>query len=150
MNTRRITKVIVGVVVIGAATAYFLYEAVESSWVYYCSVDEFVESGFGKMLRNSDAEAFRADDNRIIRLAGRVKTGSVAKTIEKMQLDFELAGQKSSVPVRYYGVVPKNFMAGKEVVVEGKIGTGGVFLANKILTRCESKYRVKLQTKPSD
>jgi len=63
-----------------------------------------------------------------------------------MQLDFELAGQKNSMPVRFYGVVPKNFIAGKEVVVEGKLNDYGVFEASKILTRCKSKYKVKLKT----
>ena len=131
-------------IVIGAATAYLLYQTIESSWAYYYSVDEFVESTFYKISQNGDAAASKLDDNRIIRLAGRVKSSTIVHNPEKMQLDFELSGQKSSVPVRYYGAVPKNFAADKEVVVEGKVGANKVFLANKILTRCESKYKVKL------
>lgn len=145
MNTRRITKIIIGVVVLGTATAYFLYEAVESSWVYYYSVDEFVESQSARISQQkAGAEATKIDDNRIIRLAGRVKENTIVRNAEKMQLDFELAGQKSSVAVRFYGATPKNFVANKEVVVEGKVGSSGIFQANKILTRCESKYKVRL------
>ncbi len=133
-------------IVIGTATGYFLYEAIESSWAYYYSVDEFVESQLGKWVQNRDVATFKTDDNRIIRLAGWVKAGSVVTNAEKMQLDFELAGQKSSVPVRFCGVIPKNFTADKEVVVEGRASGNGVFQANKILTRCESKYKVRLKT----
>lgn len=145
MNTKRIKKVIISVAVIGAAVAYLLYLAAESSWSYYNSVDEFLESSFYKTSQNDGKEAPRAGDNRIIRLAGRVKGGSIVRDSEKMQLDFELAGQKGSVPVIFYGVAPKNLAANKEVVVEGKLGTNGIFKASKILTRCESKYKVKLK-----
>jgi cytochrome c-type biogenesis protein CcmE len=138
------------VVVIGAAVVYLLHLATKSSWAYYCSVDEFVQSKFAGTSQNGSDETSRINKNYVIRLAGRVKDGSVVRNAEKMQLDFVLAGQKNSLPVRFYGMVPKNFEAGKEVIVEGKVDTGGVFLANKILTRCESKYKVKLQTKPSD
>ena len=150
MNTRRITKVIIGLIVIGSATAYLLDKAIESSWAYYYSVDEFVESEFYKMVQSDDTATSGMDDNRNIRLAGRIRINSVVKTIEKMQLDFEMAGQKSSVPVRFYGVVPRNFTEGKEVIVEGKAGSDGVFQAETILTRCESKYKVKLQTDLTD
>ena len=94
---------------------------------------------------NNDSDgASRTNDNRIIRLAGWVKDGTVVRNAKKMQLDFKLAGRKSTVQVRFYGVVPKNFAVDREVVVEGKAGANGVFKANKILTRCESKYKVKL------
>jgi len=146
VNTTKITKVIIGLIVIGSAGGYFLYETIGSSWAYYYSVDEFVESPFGRGGQSSDLGTSKTDDNRIIRLAGWVKPGSVVRNAEKMQLDFELAGQNSSVPVRFYGVMPKNFTADKEVVVEGKVSSNGVFQADKILTRCESKYKVRLKT----
>jgi len=143
VNKRKITKVIIGVVVIAAATGYFLQQAIESSWVYYYSVDEFAETETYKILQSGDAKASKADFNRIIRVAGTVKENSIVRGAEQMQLDFELAGKKAVVPVRYYGTVPKNFTEGKEVVVQGRISDKGLFKADKILTRCESKYKVK-------
>jgi len=53
-------------------------------------------------------------------------------------------GQNKSVAVRFVGMAPRNFSADKDVVVEGRISADGTFEAKKILTRCESKYRVKL------
>jgi cytochrome c-type biogenesis protein CcmE len=141
VNTRGITKVIIGTVVIGTAVGYLLYHAVESSWAYYYSVDEFVETS-----KQTAAEAAEIDAGRIIRLGGRVKKGSVVRNAEKMQLDFELAGEKNSIAVRYYGPVPQNFADDKEVLVEGGVGANGLFRANQILTRCESKYKARLKT----
>lgn len=142
MNTRRTIKVIIALSVIGSAVGYLLYKAAESSWVYYYSVDEFVAKRLSATSENADA-ARLSGEGYIIRLAGSVKPGTIVTNTEQMQLDFELAGQKNSVPVRFYGVVPRNFAADKEVVVEGKADPNGLFKANMILTRCESKYKSK-------
>jgi cytochrome c-type biogenesis protein CcmE len=147
MNTRKLTKAIIAVAVIGIASAYLLHQTIESSWAYYYSVDEFVKIVSTVTVEGGGKEAPKIYGNRIIRLAGTVKDGSVVHNVEKMQLDFELAGQNSSVAVRFYGAVPRNFTAGKEVVVEGRASPTGIFEANKILTRCESKYKVKLNQK---
>lgn len=145
MNKRKIKKVIIAVTVIGAAVGYLLYETVESSLAYCYPVDEFVEAAFGRVQQNSDVEASGFYSNRIVRLVGRVKNGSVVSAVDKMHFDFELAGKKASVPVRFYGPVPKNFSADKEIFVEGRLGSDGVFKADRILTRCESKYKVRLK-----
>jgi len=150
VNTGKLTKVIVAVTVIGVATAYLLHQTIESSWAYYYSVDEFARTLSAATMEGGGRGASNIDGNRIIRLAGRVKDGSVVHNVERMQLDFELAGKNNSVAVRFYGAVPKNFAAGKEVVVEGRASWAGIFEADKILTRCESKYRVKLDQKLSD
>lgn len=150
MNTRKLTKVIIATAVIGAAAAYLLHQTVKSSWAYYYSVDEFVRTVSAATTEGGRGAASKIDENRIIRLAGTVKDGSVVHNVEKMQLDFELAGENNSVAVRFYGAVPKNFAAGKEVVVEGRASQTGIFEADKILTRCESKYKVKLDQKISE
>jgi cytochrome c-type biogenesis protein CcmE len=150
MNTAKLTKIIIAVAVIGVASAYLLHQAIKSSWAYYCSVDDFVKSISNATVEGSGTGASKIYGNSIIRLAGRVKDGSVVHNVEKMLLDFELAGKDKSVAVRFYGAVPKNFAAGKEVVVEGRASQTGIFEADKILTRCESKYRVKLDQKLSE
>jgi len=144
MGTRKQLRAVIGVVVIGTAVGYLLYEAMESSWVYYYSVDEFISSSFMQRRESGDAGVSDVGRSVVIRLAGRVKAGTIVRNIENRQLDFELAGQKGSVAVRYYGAVPKNFIVDKEVVVEGIVDSDGVFKARRLLTRCESKYKVKL------
>jgi cytochrome c-type biogenesis protein CcmE len=143
MNKRKIIKVVISSIVIGLATVYLLYETIKASRAYYYGVDEFAESEFFRAAQSGNVE-----DNRVIRLGGRVKLNSLVLNAEKMQITFELAGQNNSIPVKYYGVSPTKFAPGKEIIVEGKAGPDGVFQAKTILTRCESKYKVKLQTDP--
>jgi cytochrome c-type biogenesis protein CcmE len=44
------------------------------------------------------------------------------------------------VPVVYRGVVPDTFQESGEVVVEGGLGSEGVFRARTLLAKCPSKY----------
>ncbi len=137
MNKRNILKTIIGITLIALAGGYLLWQGFSSSWAYYYSVDEYVSS---KVFQTG------AGGGRMIRIAGVVKKDSLVTNEEKMQLKFELAGQKSVLPVEYKGIVPKNFEGGKEVVVEGVLGNNGIFKAEQILTRCESKYEARLKT----
>jgi cytochrome c-type biogenesis protein CcmE len=132
MKVQTIVKTLVGIVVIGGGLSYFMYQAMQSSWSYYYSVDEFA---------NSSSEI----QSHSLRLAGRVKQGSVTRDLKKMQLAFALAGTNSEIPVLYGGSVPENFAEDIEVVVEGRLDTAGTFQADTLLTKCESKYKVKVK-----
>jgi cytochrome c-type biogenesis protein CcmE len=132
MKTKMIAKLLIGVFVIGGGISYFVYQAMQSSSAYYYSVDEI-------SANSSTAK------NYSLRIAGRVKTGSVERDLEKMNLSFTLAGSRAEIPVHYTGLVPDNFTEGREVVVEGRLDTTGVFQADMLLTRYESKYEVKIK-----
>ena len=97
------------------AGGYLLYEAFESGLAYCYQVDEFVEGTLDKMSQDGDARFSSADSDRIIRLVGYVKDGSIVESPEKMELNFELAGQRRSVTVRFNAAAPANFEADKEV-----------------------------------
>ncbi len=131
MKSKVLIKVVAAVVVIGGGVGYFVYQAMQSSWSYYYSVDE---------LAKVDSEG----GSHSLRIAGRVKTGSVDRNLETLTLAFVLSGAEAELPVRYKGLVPDNFTEGREVVVEGRLGAGGVFDAKTLMTRCESKYKVKV------
>jgi cytochrome c-type biogenesis protein CcmE len=131
MKTKAMIKIIIGIVVIGGGIGYFMYQAMQSSWSYYYSVDDFTEG--------SDAVK-----NSSLRLAGKVKDGSVQRDIEKMLLTFTITGQSAEIPVSYSKTVPDNFTEGIEVVVEGRLDPSGTFQADDLMTRCESKYEAKL------
>ena len=132
MNRRTILKIGVGILVIGGGIGYFMYQAMQSSWAYYYSVDDF-----------SAADA--AGQGQSFRLAGRVKPGSVERDMTNVSLRFTLAGARAELPVRYKGVTPDNFVEDREVVVEGRLASDGVFQADTLMTRCESKYQAKVK-----
>jgi len=137
-------KTIVAIIVLGTAAVYFVYQAAQSSWAYYYSVDEFVADSAFRTGGQNDSGIGGSRTRRVIRLAGRVKPGSVVQDTDKGIVRFELAGQKHSLAIRCSGSVPANFAPGKEVVVEGRLDAGGMFQAERILTRCESKYKVRI------
>lgn len=130
MKTKTIAKTLIGIVLIGGGLTYFMFQAMQSSWAYYYSVDELVANT--STARNSS-----------LRVAGRVKEGSVARDLEKTLLTFTLAGSTDEVPIQFGGSVPDNFAEGKQVVVEGRLDESGVFQANSLTTKCESKYPAK-------
>ena len=132
MKKKTIVKVVIGVVLIGGSVSYFVYQAMQSSWAYYYSVDDFAANK-------------SAVQNHSLRIAGRVKKGSIERDLQRMHLSFMLAGAEAALPVSYEGPVPDNFAEDVEVVVDGRLDTSGLFQADKLMTRCESKYRAKLK-----
>jgi cytochrome c-type biogenesis protein CcmE len=132
MKTKMILKILIGVTVIGGGLGYFTFQAMQSSWSYYYSVDEF-------SANISDM------NNYSFRIAGRVKPGSVNRDLQKMNLTFTLAGTKTEIPVLYEGTVPDNFTDDIEVVVEGRLDENKSFKAKTLMTKCESKYKAKVE-----
>ena len=132
MKTKMIFKILIGIIVIGGGLGYFTFQAMQSSWSYYYSVDEF-------SAHISDM------NNYSLRIAGRVKPGSVNRDLEKMNLTFTLAGAKTELPVYYDGTVPENFTDDIEVVVEGRLDENKSFKAKTLMTKCESKYKAKVE-----
>ena len=130
MKTKMVVKFLVGIIVIGGGISYFLYQAMQSSSSYYYSVDEFAGG--------------KGDVENAFRLAGKVKPGSIERNLERMDLNFVLAGKESTIPVHFEGTVPENFTDDIEVVVVGRLDTAGTFKARSVVTRCESKYKAKV------
>jgi cytochrome c-type biogenesis protein CcmE len=79
---------------------------------------------------------------RTVRVAGVVVGGSIARDHSNQVVSFQISDSKTTaMPVIYSGVVPDIFQAGAQVVVEGKLGTNGVFQAQTLLTKCPSKFQ---------
>ena len=132
MKTKIIVKTLIGIIVIGGGISYFTYQAMQSSWAYYYSVDDFAANK-------------AAVKNSTFRIAGTVKPGSVIRNMEEMNLKFTLAGTGNELSVNYKGTIPDNFIEDGEVVVEGMLDTSGTFQANTLMTKCESKYKAKVK-----
>jgi cytochrome c-type biogenesis protein CcmE len=131
MKSSTIVKWVVGIVVIGGGLTYFMFQAMQSSYSYYYSVDEFLAGS--EQVQNAS-----------LRLAGKVKPGTVKRDLEKLALAFTLAGGQAEIPVAYRGTVPDNFTEDIEVVVQGRLDPSGTFKADSVMTRCESKYKAKV------
>jgi cytochrome c-type biogenesis protein CcmE len=132
MNKKTIVKTIIAVVLIGGGMTYFIFQAMQSSWAYYYSVDDFAANR-------------AAVKNHSLRLAGRVKKDSIVRDLQNTSLKFILSGFETELPIHYKGTVPDNFDDDIEVVIEGRLDTEGIFQADRLMTKCESKYKAKVK-----
>jgi len=130
MKKKIIVKLIISVIVIGGALGYLVVNAIQSSWAYDISVDDF--------LRNETTQTHKA------RVGGIVQAGSIEKDLELLELKFVLVGQNTTLPVSFHGPVPDNFEENREVLVEGRLDND-VFRADNLITKCESKYKSKVE-----
>jgi cytochrome c-type biogenesis protein CcmE len=88
----------------------------------------------------------RAQPGRSYILAGTVLDGSVAHQGTSLLFRVRDPKLRESVPVRYTGVVPDPFRAGRGVLVtvhEGVKGSDGEFVGEdgSLTTKCPSKYQ---------
>lgn len=87
----------------------------------------------GEVLTDPDAGRAR------VRLGGEVVAGSLRRDGDLVV--FRLADAGHQVTVRQRGVPPETFREGEDAVVEGRLGTDGVFHADRVLVRHGNEYR---------
>ncbi|MEQ9641943.1 MAG: cytochrome c maturation protein CcmE [Alphaproteobacteria bacterium] len=78
--------------------------------------------------------------DRRLRLGGLVEEGSVAKEADGVTVAFRVTDTVNVVPVRYRGLLPDLFREGQGVVAEGRMGPGGVFVADEVLAKHDENY----------
>jgi cytochrome c-type biogenesis protein CcmE len=124
-------KLTVAAIALVAAVAYLAVAGAKDGWVYYLDVDAYLNEPTYHEQR--------------VRLAGRVADEGVLTNL--LGAEFELLGPQERVPVMYKGVLPDLFKPGCDVVIEGKLGEAGVFQADKMMTKCASKYQAQEHAK---
>ncbi len=107
----------------------------EGTFRYYENVSAFLQT------TPSDAST----RTRSSRVHGFVVEGSIAKDIPNGHVDFAIHDPQlamARLPVRLLALdIPDLFKDGAEVVVEGRFEKG-LFLANRVMAKCPSKYEV--------
>ena len=122
-------KVIIGIVVIAVfivwgATAFF------ETTIQYVPLEEAVSSA------------------RTVQVLGRIDFDRTSYNADSSRLELTVYDETAAAPegakamkAYYYGVVPGNFDQATSVVLKGKAGDGGVFIAEQMLVKCPSKYQ---------
>lgn len=126
-------RFLIGGILVVLAIAYLAYTGFGSSARYYLTVSE--------LAAQKDSLKHQS-----LRVSGEVVNGSVEQNTDSGTLRFAIIDVEKKgdrLPVVYHGIVPNTFKAGRQVVVEGRLDDSGVFQANKILTKCPSKYKPK-------
>jgi cytochrome c-type biogenesis protein CcmE len=132
--TMRRKLIIAGGFVVGV-TAYMAYLGAASSWQYYVTVDECL------------ADSARFAGQRI-RVSGKIAADTLQIAENRRQVNFAMQGTDGQLPVVYAGPLPDKLANGIDVVVEGRLDGSGVIRAEKLLTRCASKYQSQMPSGP--
>lgn len=124
---RRSVLIVMGLVVLGAATAMVL-TAMQSKITFFYSPSDVAEKSVGP------GERFR--------LGGLVEEGTV-KRGESTAIRFAVTDTARSLQVTYSGILPDLFREGQGVVAEGTLDANGVFRADTVLARHDENYMPK-------
>jgi cytochrome c-type biogenesis protein CcmE len=109
-----------------AAAAIILFQGLSNATVYFCNANEVGQ---------------RADcmPGKRFRVQGTVDTGSVRHL--GSDTDFTVTYAGATIPVHYGGEPGGIFKEGLPVVVEGRMGTDGVFAGDRVLVKHTEQYR---------
>ena len=127
-------KLIAAGFVVATAVGYLAFAGMKSGWVYYMDVDKYV----------ADSQYH----NQRVRVHGKVAEEGFSSSSSTLTAQFKIVGPTGgALPVSYRGAIPDMFQCGRDVVVEGKQGTDGVFHADVLMTKCASKYEEKAKAR---
>lgn len=121
---RRLIFVVVGLAMLGGATAMVL-AAFNDNLVFFYSPSDLAEKAVGPERR--------------IRIGGLVEDQSVVHE-DSRRVAFRVTDGKTDLKVVYDGLLPDLFKEGQGVVAEGKLGGDGVFVASSVLAKHDEKY----------
>lgn len=124
---RRKRLIVVAVIVAGVAIAVALgLQAFRKNLLYY--------------FTPAQVAAGNAHAGQSFRMGGLVAMGSVVRTPGSMTVHFTVTDMQKSIPVVYTGILPDLFRQGQGIVVSGTLDKNGLFVANQVLAKHDSKY----------
>jgi cytochrome c-type biogenesis protein CcmE len=77
---------------------------------------------------------------RSFRVGGLVIKGSLQRSPGSLEVRFVLTDLQSNITVSYSGVLPDLFREGQGVIAHGRLGDGGLFVADEVLAKHDEKY----------
>ncbi|MBP7334673.1 cytochrome c maturation protein CcmE [Niveispirillum sp.] len=124
---RRLYMLLLALAGLGTATALTL-TAFEENVAFFFSPSDLVTKPPG--------------DKRV-RVGGLVEGGSVVKVDDGVSTRFTITDTAHSVTITTDRPLPDLFREGQGVLVEGRLGADGVFVASEVLAKHDEKYMPK-------
>ena len=97
-----------------------------------------LDSNIALYVTPSEVAAGKSPQGKAFRIGGLVKEGSVKR--QDMTVRFVMTDTVKEIPVAYTGILPDLFRDGKGAVVQGRLGSDGVFAATEVLAKHEENY----------
>ncbi len=74
------------------------------------------------------------------RIGGMVRTGSVKRSNDSLEVRFDVTDTAKNMPVVYTGILPDLFREGQGIVAMGKLREDGIFVASEVLAKHDENY----------
>ncbi len=97
-----------------------------------------LDSNIALYVTPSEVAAGKAPQGKAFRIGGLVKEGSVQR--QNMTVRFVVTDTVKEIPVAYTGILPDLFRDGRGAVVQGRLGSDGVFTASEVLAKHDENY----------
>lgn len=121
-------KIITSLILMAAALMIMMFSSMPSAGSKENTISDL----------HKDSEKYEGE---YIMTQGLLKTESIQWNADKIELQFELYDENDAVlPVFHEGIKPDNFSEDIIVIVEGFLNNEGIFEAEKVQTKCPSKY----------
>jgi cytochrome c-type biogenesis protein CcmE len=120
---KRLAYIGVGIVALALATAFVL-NAFRSNLVFFFTPTQVARG--------------EAPLNRIFRVGGLVKTGSLQR--DQGRIEFVITDTQQDLRVQFSGLLPDLFQEGKGVVAQGQLNAQGALVASEVLAKHDENY----------
>jgi len=121
-------QVLIAVLIVAGALGYLVFSGMQDTMVFYYTVSE--------VAAQSTALA-----EQPLRVAGKVVAGTIeVSSTDHLDRRFVIHEGGERMTVVYRGVTPDTLVDDSDAVVEGRLGTDGVFHATMVMAKCPSKY----------
>jgi cytochrome c-type biogenesis protein CcmE len=130
-HRRAVGKILLTILVAASALSGLLWAALGEGTEYYKHVDEAVFNQVrlsGKRLRVHGTVA----EETLVHQAGTLDY--------RFTLESKAPREHATMNVDFHGIPPDLFKPGAEVIAAGVLGNDGILRANRIETKCPSKY----------
>lgn len=85
-------------------------------------------------------------DNQVVKVQGTLLSSTVKYNAANSTLRFNLEAKGQTLPILYQGPMPDEQFKNASAIVEGKMGSNGVFDAQKLMIQCPDHYSAATST----
>lgn len=125
-RNKRIVFIIIGLCTVGAASA-MITQAMQSNMAYLYAPESVMAGEVPK--------------ERLVRLGGLVKKGSLKRSDTTLDLSFVLTDNRGhEVTINYDRILPDLFKEEQSAVVRGKFDANNRFMAEEVLAKHDAEY----------
>ena len=124
-RARRLKLILLMLVAVGNATGFALFALKENLMFYFTPAE--VATG-------------KAPVNQLFRVGGMVVDGSVKKSNDSVDVQFDITDYDKTITIKFADILPDLFREGQGIIAKGRLNESGVFIAEEVLAKHDENY----------